>query len=80
MNQLIKLLDLVKAVAECYKSANADGKITWVDIYKFEPCMDELADFIKSTTELSSISNFDPRKIAEIGKKIQEISKAFGGK
>lgn len=79
MNQLLKLLDLVKALAECYRVANEDGKITWIDIYKFEPAMDELAAFVVSTTEMASFATLDPRKIPEIGKKLDQIAKIMKG-
>lgn len=80
MEQIIKLLDLVKAVAECYRHANSDGKITWIDIYKFQPAIDELVDFIESTQHINAFQSFDFRKITEVGKKLDEISVTLRGK
>lgn len=79
MNQLIKLLDLMKALAECYREADKDGKITFIDIYKFEPAMDELAAFIVSVQKGWSVTDFDFRAVAQIGVKFQEISKILKG-
>lgn len=79
MGQLIKLLDLMKALAECYREADKDGKITFIDIYKFEPALDELAAFVVSVQKGWNVTDFDLRAITQIGVKFQEISKILKG-
>lgn len=79
MNQLMKLLDLIKALAECYREADKDGKITLTDIVKFEPAMDELVAFIVSVQKGWSANDLDFRAISMIGVKFQEITKILKG-